>query len=241
MNPTLDERVIAEAYEADEASAAAEYGAEFRRDVESYVSREAVEAVTVPDRRELPPVPGVTYRAFVDPSGGSADSFTLAIAHHEDGKAVLDAIRERRPPFSPEEVVAEFAAVLKTYGVTTIVGDRYAGEWPPESFRHHGISYEVSGQAKSDLYREALPLLNSGRCELLDHPKLHAQLLSLERRVARGGRDSIDHPPNGHDDVVNAAAGALVTASAVAREPGILTYYRLKYEARLRGEPDPFA
>ena len=39
---------------------------------------------------------------------------------------------------------------------------------------------------------------------------LGAQLVGLERRTARGGRDSIDHGPRGHDDVVNAAAGALV-------------------------------
>ncbi|MFQ5961943.1 MAG: hypothetical protein ACE5MG_11165, partial [Candidatus Methylomirabilales bacterium] len=33
-------------------------------------------------------------------------------------------------------------------------------------------------------------------------------------------RDSIDHGPGGHDDVVNAAAGALVLAASVgAREP----------------------
>jgi hypothetical protein len=29
----------------------------------------------------------------------------------------------------------------------------------------------------------------------------------LERRVARGGKDSIDHPPNGHDDLGNCIAG----------------------------------
>ena len=131
--------------------------------------------------------------------------------------------------------------MLKSYGVTTVQSDRYAGQWPVEVFAKYGITVEQSAAAKSDLYRELLPLLHSGRCELLDHPRLHAQLLALERRVARGGRDSIDHPPNAHDDVVNSAAGALVTAAAVAREPGILTYYRLKYEARQRGEPDPFA
>jgi hypothetical protein len=72
---------------------------------------------------------------------------------------------------------------------------------------------------KSDLYREVLPLLNAGRVELLDLPRLRAQFLGLERRVMRGGRDSIDHGPSGHDDVVNAAAGAIHlvgTARAVA-------------------------
>ena len=44
MNPSISERVIAEAYERDPARAAAEYGAQFRNDVESFVSRELVEA-----------------------------------------------------------------------------------------------------------------------------------------------------------------------------------------------------
>jgi hypothetical protein len=39
------------------------------------------------------------------------------------------------------------------------------------------------------------PLLNSGRVELLDNSRLISQLCNLERRTARGGRDSIDHPP----------------------------------------------
>ena len=35
----------------------------------------------------------------------------------------------------------------------------------------------------------------------------------LERRTARGGRDSIDHGPGAHDDIANAVAGALVLAA----------------------------
>jgi len=57
-------------------------------------------------------------------------------------------------------------------------------------------------------------LLNAGRVELLDHPRLISQLCSLERRTARGGRDSIDHAPHAHDDVANAVAGACVLAGA---------------------------
>jgi hypothetical protein len=43
---------------------------------------------------------------------------------------------------------------------------------------------------------------------------LISQLHGLERRTARGGRDSIDHAPGAHDDVANAVAGALVIALA---------------------------
>lgn len=70
-------------------------------------------------------------------------------------------------------------------------GDRYAGEFPREQFRKHGIDYQPSERSKSDLYRDLLPLLNSGRIDLLDHARLLSQLASLERRTARGGVERI--------------------------------------------------
>ena len=42
--------------------------------------------------------------------------------------------------------------------------------------------------------------------------RLVQQLATLERRTARGGKDSIDHPPGGHDDIANAIAGAALLA-----------------------------
>lgn len=142
---------------------------------------------------------------------------TMALAHRDkQGMAVLDAIRERRPPFSPEGVVEEFTALLKTYRCNKVVGDRYAGEWPREQFRKNGVIYETSERTKSAIYLDSLPLLNSSKIELLDHPRLIAQLCALERRTARGGRDSIDHPPGSHDDLANSALGALLLASAKA-------------------------
>jgi hypothetical protein len=213
MNPKVDPQVIADAYAADEAAAAAEYGAEFRRDIESFISREAVDAVVIPGRHELPTIAGVEYVAFVDPSGGAQDAMTLAIAHEEDGRAVLDCVRERRAPFNPSEVVSEFARALQVYGVESVTGDRYAGEWPRERFREHGIAYNTAEKTKSEYYLELLPQVTSGTVELLDHPRLIAQLCNLERRTARGGHDSVDHPPGGHDDVINAVAGVLVRAA----------------------------
>jgi hypothetical protein len=219
MNPTVPQEFIDNEMERDPASAAAEYGAEFRTDIEAFVSREVVESCTVPGRHELPPVSGFHYLAFTDPSGGSSDSFTLAIAHHDKAtnRAILDVVRERKPPFSPDALIQEYAETLKTYGVRKVQGDRYAGEFPRERFRVHGISYELSEKPKSDIYRDCLPLLNSGRVELLDNPRLIAQLCGLERRTARGGRDSIDHGIGGHDDLANSVAGALLLASGKRR------------------------
>lgn len=210
MNPSLPQSIIDEAYENDPEAASAEYGAEFRSDLSDFVQREVVDACVIPGRVELPKCG--RHVAFVDPSGGSADAMTLGIAHTERDVAVLDAIRERKPPFSPEDVVAEFAATLKAYGLREVTGDRYAGEWPRERFRVHGITYQLSEKTKGAIYLDSLPLLNSRKVELLENRTLVNQLCGLERRTARGGRDSIDHAPGGHDDVANAAMGALLLA-----------------------------
>ena len=63
--------------------------------------------------------------------------------------------------------------------------------------------------------------MNAGRGELHDHARLLSQLAGLERRVARGGRDSIDHAPGAQDDLINAAAGAVVVVAPV--RGGVLT------------------
>lgn len=210
MNPTIRPAVIERAMERDEASAKAEYGAEFRTDVEALFTREAVAKVIDQGIIERPYDSRNRYVAFVDPSGGSADSMTLAIAHTEGSVGILDAVREIRPPFSPDATVKEFADLVKTYHLTAVTGDRYGGEWPRERFRVHGVNYELADMTRSELYLALVPTVNSGRVSLLDVPRLESQLVNLERRTSRGGRDSVDHAPGGHDDVANAVAGAIV-------------------------------
>jgi hypothetical protein len=212
MNPLLAADYLERMRETDPAAYRSEVLGQFRDDVSSFVTREALEACIVGERRELSPTAGPHYVAFVDPSGGSRDSFTLAVAHWGEERVVLDCIRERRPPFNPDDVVQDYAATLGTYGVTTVSGDRYAGEWPRERFRAHGVDYVPAQKSKSDLYLSLLPLVNGGRVQLLDDERLIGQLVNLERRTSRGGRDSIDHGSGSHDDVANAVAGACALA-----------------------------
>jgi hypothetical protein len=110
----------------------------------------------------------------------------------------------------------ECAALLKDYRISSIEGDRYAGEWVASAFRNRGIHYAHTSKSRSEIYLDALPEINSHSFRLLDHEVLINQMCALERRPSRGGRDSIDHPPGGHDDVANAALGALVLASSGA-------------------------
>jgi hypothetical protein len=128
----------------------------------------------------------------------------------DGGVPMLDAVRERRPPYSPDDAVLEIAGLLKSYHVTRAESDRWGGDWVGEVFRKHGITVAPSARPKSELYTEVLPLLNATHCSLLDHPRLVSQLCGLDRRTSRGGRDSIDHAPGAHDDLANATAGALL-------------------------------
>ena len=215
LNPSLQQRVIDRALERDLAAASAEYLAEFRTDIESFVLREAVQACVTQAVLERPAQPGCHYFGFCDPSGGSSDEMTLAIAHHDYAKdtVAIDCLRGFKPPFSPEAVVQEFASTLKSYHVSTIVGDRYAGEWPREQFAKFGIKYEPSAKTKSELYTDLLPLINSTRIELLDHPKMISQLCSLERRTARGGKDRLTIP------LVDTTIGSMQPPERLSAQP----------------------
>jgi hypothetical protein len=103
------------------------------------------ETACIGDYVEAAPIDKCSYSAFVDPSGGSADSFTMAISHREGERIFIDAIREIQPPFSPEAVINEFAALCRSYRVRKIVGDKYAGEFPRELFRKRDVQYPMFG------------------------------------------------------------------------------------------------
>ncbi|GEC15265.1 hypothetical protein [Nitrobacter winogradskyi] len=220
FNETVSQEFIDAELARDYEYAAAEYLGQFRTDIADFVSRETVAACIESGVRERLPIREHRYLGFVDPSGGSSDSMTLAIAHKEGKTAILDAVREVKPPFSPEAVVLEFAALLRAYRVSQVTGDKYAGEWCAEQFRKAGIYYEAAAAPKSDLYRDLLPMLNSRGCDLLDNDRLVHQLCGLERRTGRSGKDSIDHGRGAHDDLANSVAGALTLAEqGLASDP----------------------
>jgi hypothetical protein len=216
FNPTLDERIIADALRRDPAAARSEWLAEWRDDIAAFLSRELIEGAVDRDTVVRPPVDGEQYFAFADPSGGIADSFTCGISHRDgDGRAVLDCLTEVAPPFDPAQATADIAKTLKAYGITKVVADRYAAQWPVAEFARNDITLEHSERDRSSVYSDFLPLLTSGRARLLDHPRLVGQLANLERRTQPSGRDQVGHPANAnaHDDLANSAAGALVLAS----------------------------
>lgn len=205
MNPGLPQRVIDQAYDRDPESAKAEYGAQFRSDLEAFINRELIESVTRSDPLELPYNSSHRYFAFVDPAGGGQDEFTLSIGHREKSIIVVDVIRAKKGV--PAQITREYSELLKAYKIRKAHSDKYAGSWPADEFAKHGITIEYSPKPRSELYLDCLPAITSGRVELPPDERLITQFIGLERKTSRAGRDSVNHPPGGHDDRANAAAG----------------------------------
>jgi hypothetical protein len=221
FNPSLPQKIVDRAMERDPAAASAEYLGLFRSDLESFISREVIDAAVDVGVLVRPPRDSIAYAAFVDASSGSGkDSYTLGIAHAEGNEIVLDLAHEVRPPFNPQGATADIAAVLKSYRTSSVVGDKYAAGFVIEAFAKHSITYRYSGRDRSQIYLEALPLLMSGRVRLVENARMVAQFAALERRTAVTGRDQVSHPRNGdaHDDLANSVAGALVRAAVVKPE-----------------------
>lgn len=212
MNPTLDQRHIDAAIADDYSKGNAEFNSIWRDDVGLFIPREVVESLVMKGVDELQPRRDQKYWAFVDVSGGRGDAAALAVAAKVDGELTIHHVGHWKAPFDPERVVTEMVATLKRYGLSRVVGDNYAGEWVASAFTKRGIKYARSEKNKSELYLELLPKLCSGGIRLLDHEPTIAQLCALERRTRSGGRDTIDHPPGGHDDLANVIAGVCQVA-----------------------------
>ena len=214
FNSTLDSNIIQRARDSDPEAADSEWGGGFRADISSFLDEETVESVIDYGRPlEMPPRGGVTFSAFVDPSGGRHDAFTLCIGHPEGigsgSYFVADVVRGIMPPFDPESVVSEYAALLKDYKIHQVTGDNYSAAWAESAFTKQGITYIRSQLNKSQLYIESLPLFMRRAISFPNHPKLIRELKLLEGRTSRLGKDVVDHGVHGSDDHANALAGAL--------------------------------
>ena len=207
MNPSLDRDFIEAEIAKDPSSGRSEYLGLWREDIETFLPLEAIQAVVIPGLHSLPPQDKFEYSCFVDPSGGRADQFSVSIGHTEREKIVVDLIKGWRPPFDPGKIVGQIRDICSQYRISRVMGDRYAAAWVQTSFEKVGLRYEVCPLVKSDLYLALEGVINMRKIELPDDQRLVNELRNLERRRGPSGKDKIDHPPRGSDDLANAVAG----------------------------------
>jgi hypothetical protein len=223
MNPALN---TARFQRLDPSRYAREFEAAFVDDLQSYISAAWIEACTIRNRFALPPLGDVLYFAAIDPTGGGADAFTLAIVHAEYVDTQLRIVQDvmkgwsksRTEKLHLRSTVTEIAQTLQAFGITAILSDRYAPGWVAEAFVDPGITVEHAPD-KSTCYLELEPVIAQGAIDLLDHPKMLRELATLERRVRPGGKPQIDHPRGGHDDYINALALAAYSAVQANLQP----------------------
>jgi hypothetical protein len=217
MNPRLPQSVVDAAIAEDPYRGGAEFNNRWREDLSEFVPLDAIESVTDFGTLERLPQPGVSYIAFMDASTGTgSDSFSLCVAHRllfGEDIVYVDVLRERKPRFIPAEVIREYAALLKFYGIAEVRGDNFGGGLVSDEWLRHGIRFRASDFSTSENYLRALPILLAKRCRLIDSAALRQQLASLERHVS-GTRETVSHPnvASAHDDLATAVCGALVAA-----------------------------
>jgi hypothetical protein len=232
MNRTLSERELKEE-ELEALGVAefnAEYGARFREDIEGYLPLHIIERAIIKGQTIVPARREFFYHAFCDSSEGlhhGGDSMTLAVAHGQEKKVVLDALLEFIPPFDPGLVIQEIVEVSRHYRIRKIIQDRHAVAWIANDFKPHGIEVEISDKTKSQIYEHFAVAMNKNLVELLDNKRLKDQVINLQKYLRPGGMVKIDHVSGAHDDVINAVAGAVVLAVLAEDEKPIpMSIYR---------------
>ena len=174
MNPSLPQSVVDRAIERDPASAAAEFGAQFRTDIEAFVNIEAVRACVSSGVYERAPIPGVSYCSIRRSSRWQrCRQHDDGIGHIDHAKqiVIIDAIRERKPPFSPEQVTSNLLPCC-----SNITSPKSLATATPAVFRQSNLASSACSMnrvpSRADLYVDLLPMINSCSIALLDNAKL---------------------------------------------------------------------
>lgn len=219
MNPTITQEFIDAEIARDPIAAAAEYLSQERSDLEDFIDLSLVERAhrrgprELPKQLHLPNGTPIRYFAGIDVSGGKRDGTAAAVSFREGERVKIAAARLWPSPHDPTVVAKEVAAFLAEYGLAVARSDAYGAELRVAIYRDAGVTLIDSELNRSELYLHMLPLFTSGRIEIPDDPRLTAELVGLERRTGRTGKDAVDHAPNRRDDFANATALAAWAAT----------------------------
>lgn len=229
MRPDKSAASIEDEYLEDPTSAAAELGAEFLENVSDFLSAADVEAVTDEGVDRRPPEDGFHYTAATDPSGLRNDHWALTVFGRR-GEEVRQFVSTAWPPgISVDRLIGELSAILKPFGLTTLVSDQYGSEVTKAHFTRAGINvqerpFTSSANSAKALGFKALKELIVGRqIRLLDDPVLSRELKLLEVTRLSGGGERIAAPGRLHDD--RACACALAAGEIAGCQETDLSLY----------------
>jgi hypothetical protein len=216
LNPTVTRESLEPEFLADPDSARVEYGAEFAEGAGAFLNATAVHECVVSGRTALPALPELRYVAAADPAfAAGGDAFTFCIAHKVGNTVVLDRLlswRGRSSPLNSDAVLDEIAAVAHEYRIREVVSDQYAVVPLADGLRRRGVylrGQPLTNELKADIFTSLKRTLNTGEVELLDDPRLAAELVHLQVRPSPSGKPRISAAAGHHDDL------AMVVATVV--------------------------
>jgi hypothetical protein len=215
FNPGFSQATIDRELLKDRPRASAEYNSKWRDEVEDgLIKREQVMKCVDVGVTERPPKRGNDYVALFDAATGSGkDSAAVCIGHIEAGteRVMIDAIRERKPPYSPEQIAKEFSALIRSYNISNVLADHFGGAAIAEQFLKWNVTidHQPGAPPKSEMYLAGIQTFNSARAGMLDDDVGIDQICSLVRKNQSGGRPLIDAEKGGHDDRANVVCGVI--------------------------------
>ena len=202
MVPSDGEAIERERRTLDADTFARLYSGDFVDALAAFLSPEIVDASVRRDALELPPIPRYQYIAGYDGSGGRGDRKTLALAHIEGTRLIVDGVWDWSGQ-NPEQELIEAVEILNRYNVRRIFGDQYGGALTSAPFRMRGIQYISQWRpavrsgfvqfTKSMIYAAFKPLMLAGRVEL---PTVQHSLKELKQLEQTNRGWSAEHRPS---------------------------------------------
>lgn len=218
MNPTYwTEAKLAELARTDPTAYRTDAEAEFADPVQALIPLEAIRACERATAADLPPEPGCTYYAAMDPAT-RGNAWTLIVGTMRRGKRTIVLAKQWRgtvlAPLDPRVVLAEIAAAVAPYGITTIETDQLAADFVRVYARDAGITtveWPATAATNTAMYLELQKRVEAREVELPALESLRADLQRLRKRVTQAGV-SIDLPKTAdgrHCDFAPAVARVL--------------------------------
>jgi hypothetical protein len=217
MNDTITRESLESEFLADPESARVEYGAQFAQGGGAFLNAVAVHDCVVKGRHGLPYQEGTQYFAAADPAfaaGGDAFSFVVGhkVGQGESATYVLDVLeawRGKDSPLSSDAVLDEIAELAKSYRISEVISDQFAVVPLSDGLARRGVHLKaqpLTNEKKADIFTTLKRAINNSEIQLLDHPPLISELVSLELRPSPTGKPVIRAAAGHRDDHAMAVA-----------------------------------
>lgn len=204
-NPTITRVFLTEKRAKDSAAFDREIGAKFAKAVAGYLPHALVTRAITPGVTKREAQRGPYYVAAIDPAF-KHDTFPLCIGHLDHTGAFVQDVMvswqgSRETPLNPAVIMPLVGALLKPYGIVSVMSDQYHAESLQALAQDAGFSIEpfvLTPKTKTTVWRDFLALLNQDKVQLLDHPALKNELLALERTLSANKMERIQGRRDDH-------------------------------------------